>query len=365
MVDDQMSYAKDKPYNDLPLLPPALELETKPVLKKSIAACAKLAELKGIAEQLPNPSILLRSFVLQEAKLSSEIENIVTTNDDLFRAASEIVGSYDPATKEVLRYEVAVWTGYERIRKQPLLTTNLFTDLAAIINGQPNLTVRKTTGTKIENSRKEVVYTPPEGEQIIREKLTNLEQFIHDKDDLEPLIKMAVVHYQFEAIHPFIDGNGRTGRIVNILYLLQQGLVDLPMLYLSRYIIENKNEYYRLLRGVTEHLEWEPWILYMLDGVEATADSAIHKIRRLITLLNETQQEVREKLPKIYSKDLVEVLFKLPYCRISFLEEAGIAKREAASKYLKKLAEIGLLQSVKAGREHYYVNARMVEWLRE
>jgi Fic family protein len=359
-----MNYQKGKPYNDLPHLPPSVELETKLVLKKSSSARAKLAELKGIQEQLPNQSILLRSFVLQEAKLSSEIENIVTTNDELFRAASEIEGAYDLATKEVLQYEAAVWHGHERIKQQPLITTNLCTELAAIIKQQSNLSVRKTTGTRIENSRREVVYTPPEGEQIIRQKLTNLEEFIHGSDDLEPLVKMAIIHYQFEAIHPFLDGNGRTGRILNILYLQQQGIIDLPVLYLSRYIIERKNEYYRLLQGVTEETDWQPWLMYMLDSVEVTAESAIQKIRCLIALLSEAQTEIKEKLPKIYSKDLVEVLFKLPYCRINFLEQAGIAKREAASKYLRKLAEIGLLQSVKAGREHYYINKRMLDWLK-
>lgn len=356
-------YKPDTPYNELPLLPPAVEMESKEVLKKSISATAKLAELKGMGNQIPNQSVLLSGLGLQEAKLSSEIENIVTTNDEIFKALSEIEGHYDSATKEVLRYRDALWKGFHLMKERKLLTTNLFIELAATIKQQENFSVRQLPGTKIMNSRRETIYTPPEGEDVIRSKLLNLEKFIHNEDGLDALVKMAVVHYQFEAIHPFYDGNGRTGRIINILFLVLNDLLDLPVLYLSRYIIQNKNQYYTLLRSVTEESNWKEWIMFMLDAVEQTAGSAIQKIHRLKDLLAETQREIQEKAPRIYSKDLVEALFIQPYCRIQFLEQAGLGHRQTVANYLKKLDEIGVVHGVKTGREVYYINKRMVEWI--
>lgn len=355
-----MPYNKDQPYNDLPLLPPKHELETKVVLKKAITATAALAELRGVGNQIPNQSMLIKAFVLQEARLSSEIENIVTTNDELYRAFAEVDAHFDPATKEVLRYQTALWHGYQLMTDRPFLTTNLFIELVGIIKQLDGLNVRTGGGTKLANpTSREIIYTPPEGEHVIRNKLANLEEFIHATDDLDPLVRMAVMHYQFEAIHPFADGNGRTGRILNILYLIMKEMLDIPILYLSSYIIEHKTAYYQGLRGVTEDGAWESWILYMLDAIEQTARATSKKIVAIRALLQEYIGIVQEKLPKIYSKDLVEVLFSQPYCRIRFLEQANIAKRQAASTYLQQLEEIGLIRAVKVGREIYYVNDRL------
>lgn len=263
----------------MPPLPPKAEVETKAILKKAISAGRALAELKGLGETIPNQSILVNSIILQEAKASSEIENIITTHDALFRAFSAKTSQVDPATKEVLRYREALWEGYSSLKDQPLLTTNLFISIVQTIRAN-NAGIRNTPGTKIVNAATgEVVFTPPEGEDIIRNKLKNLEDYIHAEDTLDPLIKLALIHYQFEAIHPFTDGNGRTGRIINILYLAWKRLLELPVLYLSKYIIEQKSDYYRLLRGVTEREEWEPWILYDgghdggLMGVKSAVDS--------------------------------------------------------------------------------------------
>lgn len=247
-------FKKEQPYNSLPLLPPSIELETKDILKAAIDANKSLAELKGIAKTIPNQSILISTLPLQEAKLSSEIENIATTNDKLYEAFASSSENYDPQTKEVLRYREALWEGYNKLNKRGLLTTNLFVEIYRRIKGT-DAGIRNTPGTRIKNSKGEILYTPPEGEIIIREKLKNLEEFIHNTgDNIDPLIKMALIHYQFEAIHPFTDGNGRTGRIINVLYLIQQNHLELPILYLSRFIIENKNKYYELLRNVTEKI---------------------------------------------------------------------------------------------------------------
>jgi Fic family protein len=357
---NMMAYNKDVPYNDLPLLPPRFELETKVVLKKAISATAALAELRGIGNQIPNQSMLIRAFVLQEARLSSEIENVVTTNDELYKAFADVEGKFDAATKEVLYYENALWHGYQIMKERPLLTTNLFIQIAEIIKRLEGMGVRSNPGTKLANPiTGDVVYTPPEGEDLIRTKLANLEEFIHSDDELDPLVRMAVMHYQFEAIHPFHDGNGRTGRILNILYLLKEGMLDIPVLYLSRYIIENKNAYYEGLKNVTENQAWEAWILYMLNAVEKTAKATSQKILAIRALMHEYLATAQEKLPKIYSKDLIEVLFSQPYCRIKFLEQAGIAKRQAASNYLQQLEGIGLVRGVRLGREVYYVNDRL------
>ncbi len=356
-----MSYNKDQPYNDLPLLPPNHELETKAVLKKSISATAALAELRGVGNQIPNQSLLINAFVLQEAKLSSEIENIVTTNDELYKAFAKVDVQANPATKEVLRYQTALWHGYEVMKNRPFLTTNLFVELVGIIKQIDGLNVRTGSGTKLANPvSSAIIYTPPEGERVIRNKLANLEEFIHAPDDLDPLVRMAIMHYQFEAIHPFVDGNGRTGRILNILYLVMKEMLNIPVLYLSRYIIENKTAYYQGLREVTENQSWESWILYMLDAVEKTARATSKKIIDIQALLGEYVSIVQEKLPKIYSKDLIEMLFSQPYCRIQFLERANIAKRQAASAYLQQLENIGLIRAVRVGREVYYVNDRLL-----
>ncbi|MCP4696647.1 MAG: Fic family protein [Gammaproteobacteria bacterium] len=357
-----MSYDRNRHYNDLPLLPPSAELETPAVLKKTIAASRELAELKGAGNVIPNQAILVNSIVLQEARSSSEIENIVTTNDELYQALSD--NSFAaPHAKEVLRYREALWHGFKLLKSRPL-SVNLFVELVRAIK-LIDMGIRKVPGTKIAREDGKAVYTPPEGESVLRDKLANLERFIHADDGLDPLVKLAVMHYQFEAIHPFTDGNGRTGRIINILFLVEKGLLEIPVLYLSDYIIRNKAAYYDGLRRVTEEGDWQTWILYLLDAMQNTARQTREKIFRIRDLMEETRQRVREQAPKAYSKDLIEVIFQHPYCKIGFIEDAGIARRQTASNYLKELETIGLLQSLKAGREKYYVNERLLAVLRE
>jgi len=349
------------PYNDLPLLPPQEELETKAVLKQAISANRILANLRGLAAQIPNQGMLIQSVVLQEARLSSEIENIVTTNDELYRADADPDSKTDPQTKEVLRYRQALNAGFHALKTRPL-STNLFIDIVRNIKAI-ELDIRKVPGTALKNSAGEIVYTPPEGESVIRDKLSNLEQFIHAPNDLDPLIKMAVMHYQFEAIHPFEDGNGRTGRIINLLYLVDQGLLDIPVLFLSRYIIANKAGYYEGLRRVTEEQAWEQWVLFMLKAVQETAQQTFDQVTRILELMEQTQQVVQQQAPNIYSKDLIEVIFRHPYTKIQFLVDAGIAKRQTASAYLQTLAELGILRPDKKGRELYYINDALFEAL--
>lgn len=359
-----MSFERDRPYNDLPPVPPAgVSLETPVVLKRTIAAARALAELKGAGNIIPNQKILLTGILLQEARLSSEIENIVTTNDELYQAvADDLFTQASPHTKEVLRYQQALWTGYQKLVSRPL-SVNLFIELVEIIKGQ-TMGIRRVPGTKLTGVGGEVVYTPPEGETLLRDKLSNLERFIHnDGDGLDPLVKLAVLHYQFEAIHPFADGNGRAGRIINILYLVEKGLLDLPVLYLSRYIIRKKDDYYKGLRRVTEAGDWESWILYVLTGIEEMARDTRTRIEAIRDLMDETSKVAQDKTGKAYSKDLVELIFEQPYCKIRFLEDRGIAMRQTASNYLKAFADAGLLHAVKAGREIFYINHRLLRVL--
>lgn len=359
-----MSFDRDRPYNDLPSLPPQVELETKAVLKKAIAANRELAMLKGSGDVIPNQAILVNGIVLQEARLSSEIENIVTTNDEMYRAAGDdLFTEADPGTKEVLRYREALWYGFERLRERPL-STNLFVEIVQMIK-QTNLGIRNVPGTKIARPSGEVIYTPPEGEALLRDLLANLETFLHRDDDLDPLIKLAVAHYQFEAIHPFTDGNGRTGRIVNILYLVDRGLLSLPVLYLSHYIIQNKAAYYDGLRRVTEEGAWEDWVLYILDAIETTARQTRERISRIRELMIETVTVARDRVGKAMSKEVVEVVFEQPYCRGKFLEERGLASRNTAASYLSSLEQAGLLRRQKYGREVYYINDRLLDILSE
>ena len=266
LYESDMTFDKNKPYDDLPLLPPRRDVETKLILKKTIKANKALVELKSKGNIIPNQNILLDTLTLIEAKDSSEIENIFTTHDQLYQISFLGEDKCDPATKEVSRYRHALWHGIKLLKQRPL-STNLFIELVQIIK-ENNAHIRCTPGTKIANSSGKVIYTPPEGENIIRTKLANLEQFIHKDDDIDPLIKLAIIHYQFEAIHPFSDGNGRVGRIINLLYLLEQGLLETPVLFLSRYFIENRKGYYEGLKNITEKEDWESWILYILDAVE-------------------------------------------------------------------------------------------------
>lgn len=352
---------RNHPFNDLPPLPPAIELETTAVLKKAIAANRQLAELKGLVHSIPNQSILINGIVLQEARLSSEIENIVTTNDELYKAASDEKIAKNPQAKEVLRYREALWHGYTLLGKKPL-STNLFVELVAIVKGH-DIGVRRMPGTKIGNSKGEIIYTPPEGESVIRNKLAELEKFIHADDGLDPLIKLALMHYQFEAIHPFTDGNGRTGRIINILFLVEKGLLDTPILFLSHYILRTKSSYYDGLREVTENNAWENWVLYMLEAIQMTALETQERVKMILKTMEKVKELVQTKASKIYSKDLIETIFKHPYCKVSFLEQAGVAKRQTAAMYLHTLEQLEILQSLKVGREVYYINTELAKIL--
>jgi len=356
-----MPFDRRQPFNDLPGLPPPVDLESRVVLKQAIASNRVLANLRGLAAQMPNQGMLINSLVLQEARLSSEIENIVTTNDELYRADADADGKANAHTKEVLRYRQALNYGFRELKVRPL-ATNLFIEIVQIIK-EVELGIRKVPGTALKSLLGEVIYTPPVGEGVIRDKLANLEQFMHAQDELDPLIKMAVTHYQFEAIHPFEDGNGRTGRILNVLFLVDKGLLELPVLFLSRYIMANKIGYYEGLRGVTERQDWEGWILYMLKAVEATAQQTFDQVVRIRSLMEQVREQVGKQAPGIYSKDLVEAIFKHPYTKIQFLVDAGIAKRQTASTYLQTLAGLGVLRQSKQGREMYYINDALLSEL--
>jgi len=355
-----MPFRPDRPYNDLPALPPGQDVETKAVLKACIAARAALAELRVSGQLIPNQAVLINSIPLLEAQASSEIENIVTTTDRLFRFANDEAGNQaDPATKEALRYRTALSEGFRSLKERPISTSTAIA-VCRTIKGV-DLDIRATPGTALMNEATgAVIYTPPEGQNLLRDKLANWERYIHEAEDIDPLIRLAVMHYQFEAIHPFTDGNGRTGRVLNLLYLVDKGLLDIPVLYLSRYIIGNKRAYYDRLLAVTTEEAWEDWILYMLQAVRETADWSTARIRAIRDLLDQTAERIRRDLPKIYSRELVEVIFVNPYCRIGDLVSAGIAKRQAAAVYLKTLTEQGLLQEMKAGRENLYINPALL-----
>ena len=355
-----MSWHPEKPYNDLPLLPPGVELETKAVLKRCISARAALAELKQAAALIPNQAMLINTLPILEAKDSSEIENIVTTTDKLFQYAGSDEAHADPATKEALRYRSALYEGWQTLANRPI-NTNMVESICSQIKGV-DMAVRKVPGTALANDHTgEIISTPPAGEKVLRDLLSNWESFLHEQPELDPLIRMAVMHYQFEAIHPFTDGNGRTGRILNILYLVQEELLSLPILYLSRYIIASKGQYYSGLLAVTKEQAWEPWLLYMLDAVESTAKWTTQKILSIRALSDHTADYVRAQLPKIYSRELVDTIFEQPYCRISNLVDAGIAKRQTASEYLKKLVGIGVLVEQQAGRERLYIHPKLIQ----
>lgn len=356
-----MNWNPEKPYNDLPLLPPEVELETKAVLKRCIEARAALAELKQAAELIPNQAMLINTLPLLEAKDSSEIENIVTTTDKLFQFADGDDAHADLATKEALRYRRALYEGWQALSKRPI-NTNMAESICSQIKGV-DMSVRKVPGTTLANDKTgEIIYTPPEGEKVLRDLLSNWEKLLYEHAELDPLIRMAVMHYQFEAIHPFTDGNGRTGRVLNILYLVQEELLNLPILYLSRYIIANKSQYYSNLLTVTREQAWEPWLLYMLQAVESTAQWTTQKIISIRKLADHTADYVREQLPKIYSRELIDTIFEQPYCRISNVIEANIAKRQTASEYLKKLVSIGVLVEQQVGRERLFIHPKLI-WL--
>ncbi|HUH47666.1 MAG TPA: Fic family protein [Arenibacter sp.] len=363
-MSSEIIYNPEIPYNDLPLLPPTKEIESKAILKKTITASRALSELKGAITNLPNPILFIDTINLQEARASSAIENIITTQDELFKASIADKKNDNPATKEVIHYKNALWYGVERIKERPVLTTNLFIAIMRIIKENES-GIRNAPGTQLKNPvTNKVIYTPPEGEKVIREKLKNLEVFIHAEDDIDPLVKMSIIHYQFEAIHPFFDGNGRTGRIILLLYLKYAGLLDLPALYLSSYIIEHKDQYYANLRKVTEEGNWQDWILYMLDMIEQTALRGRQQIADIEKLMNIMGGEIQERLPKVYSKDLLEVLFQLPYTKRIQLEKAGLGNLKTVGNYLKDLEANGFLKSEQVGKERLYLNFRLLEVLK-
>lgn len=351
-----MPFDRLQPYNDLPLLPPVAELESKAVLKQVIAARAALAELKGAAQLLPNQGVLIQAIGLQEAKLSSEIENIVTTHDDLYRGFANDGEGASPQTKEVLRYKDALWQGHQWVKQGMPLTTRLFETLYQVVK-QADDGVRRLPGTRLANpATGEIIYSPPEGEAVIRDKVANVERFINEPSELDPLVRMAVAHYQFEAIHPFPDGNGRVGRILNILQLQAEGLLDVPILYLSRYIIENKGAYYRGLSGVTERGEWENWVLYMLRGVEQMAKVTSERIQAVMALKQTACLQAEKVLPKVQVPAIMDVVFRHPYCKVRFMEEAGLGSRPTCTKYLRALVSAGLLREQAVWRENYFIN---------
>jgi Fic family protein len=351
-----------QPHNALPPLPPKADIETRPVLKACIDARAAVEGLRQAGRLIPNQSVLINTIPLLEARASSEIENIITTADALFKHAQLDPEKADNATREALQYRTALRQGVDSLQRRPL-TTSTAVAVCSTIKGQ-QMDIRRVPGTKLENPASgEVVYTPPEGEALLRDKLANWERFIHEQPAIDPLIRMAVAHYQFEAIHPFTDGNGRTGRVLNQLMLVEYGLLESPVLYLSRYIIRNKADYYRLLLSVTRDAAWEEWILYMLKGMSETALWTTAKIGAIRSLMEHTAEYVRSHAPKLYSHELVELIFTQPYCRIHNLVKSGIAKRQTAADYLKALVDIGVLKDVKVGREKLFIHQNFISLL--
>ena len=351
----------------IPKLPLHIDLETKAILKQLNLANKQLAELKGVAQTIPNETILINSLTLQEAKDSSEVENIVTTHDELYRADLDIHKAIISAsTKEVLNYRHAIQTGFTLIRKNKLLTNNVIKNIQQILE-ENSAGFRAVPGTMLKNSKGEIIYTPPQDKQIVEQTMENLEQYINDSSmsDIDPLIKMAIIHHQFESIHPFYDGNGRTGRIISILYLVANDLLDLPILYLSRFITHNKGEYYRLLQDVREvednAPQWEAWILVMLKGVEETAKETIRLVKGIAFLMNEYKQILRPLFAKQYRHELLNNLFFHPYTKIDFVQRDMMVQRKAAAKYLDMNVASGLMEKIKIGRTNYYMNTKLIE----
>lgn len=341
-------------------LPLSSDLETKAILKQAIKANKALAELKGVSRTIPNESILVNTLILTEAKESSAIENIVTTHDELFKADVLEEKVINLNTKEVMNYASALRQGFNLVRSNDLLINRYILSIQEELEGNA-AGFRTQAGTTLKDGEGNVVYTPPQDIQEIERLMENLEQYINDDslDDLDHLVKMAIIHFQFESIHPFYDGNGRTGRIINILYLCLKGLLDNPILYLSRFIIQNKAKYYELLQDVRDNDNWEEWILYILKGVEETALESIQIIKSISALMLKFKQEIRTKLPKIYSKDLLENLFKHPYTKIEFLQQDIDKVRQTAAIYLDALVDIGLMEKIKHGKSNYYINKEL------
>ena len=342
-----------------------VNLKTNKILEQLTLSSRALAELKGYSNTIPNMHILINAVTINEAKDSSAIENIVTTHDDIYKVLTES-GYKTESAKEVVDYRNAIWLGYEQIKKDGYINTNTIVKIQGTIEHN-NAGIRKLPGTELKNSLTgETIYTPPQNEQEIKKYLKNLEDFINNNEDnIDPLIKVCLIHYQFESIHPFYDGNGRTGRILNILYLVLNNLIDSPILYLSKYINKTKQEYYKLFNEVRDNNNFEDWILYILKGIEITSKETITLIEKIQNEMKNYKEEFRNKLPKIYSKELLESLFYEVYTKISYIERACNVTRLTASSYLNQLEEIGLLESEKVGRERLYKNTRLIKLLSE
>lgn len=356
----------EKAFNDLPPLPPSKEkIETLKVLKQLVRSSVALAELKGMVKILPNPKILLNAVILKEARTSSEIENVITTQDKLYQAISAKGIQIDSATKEVLRYREAMLYGVRFIIEKEFLSTNAIINIQKILE-ENNAGLRKLPGTALRNAATgKVIYTPPDNADTINRLMRNLEQYFNDQSSISPLIKMAVQHYQFESIHPFCDGNGRTGRILNILHLILHKQLESPVLYLSAYIIDNKTDYYRLLQEVRTKGNWEAWLIYILKGIEQTANETIKQVNEINQLFSKTQDLVKKNAPKSYSKELVELLFEHPYCKTEYLTDRMGISRITASKYLKELEKIKVLKSKQIWKETIYINTQLFDLLKK
>ena len=345
--------------------PPEINIETKAVLRKVASAHRSLAELKGLLSTVPNANILNETLILREARESSAIENIISTFDEVYQSSLAINQFASPEAKEVHLYAEALKTGFELLKTKGLLTVNYILKIQQVLL-QNNAGFRKLPGTKLLNDKTgEVIYTPPQDYNTIVSLMRNLETFINNDDliDMDPLVKMAVMHHQFETIHPFYDGNGRTGRIINILYLIQKELLDLPILYLSRYIIQNKNQYYSLLQQVREKNVWEEWILFMLQGIDETAKATISIIENIKQLMQSYKEQIRKEFPKIYSQELLNNLFKYPYTKIEYLQADLEKSRNTCISYLEQLAKAGLLVKQKKGRDNFYINQPLFDLL--
>lgn len=349
----------------IPLLPLTIDIETKAILKKVASARSALAEMKGVAASIPNESILINTISLQEAKDSSAIENIITSHDDLYQSDFLTKNFKNLATKEVHNYVQASLLGFEIVKKQGFISNNHIIQTQAIIE-ENSAGFRKIPGTALKNEQTgEVIYTPPQHPEEIQKLMNNLEAFMNDNElsDLDPLVKMAIIHHQFESIHPFYDGNGRTGRIINILYLVKEGLLNIPILYLSRFINQNKVEYYRLLQKVRSENEWEEWILFILEGVQQTSLQAIEMIQGIKALMLQHKLKIRRERPRIYSQDLLNNIFRHPYTKIEFVIKELNVGRITATRYLDELTAIGILHKEKIWKDNYYINKSLFDFL--
>ncbi len=363
-IQSMKNFNPETPFNELPPLPPLIDIETPLVLKACIAAHKELAQLKVAERLIPNQTVLINSIPLLESQASSAIENIVTTTDELFEHAEGDGGAINSATKETLRYRQALYQGYQALKTRPL-SIAMICDICTTIR-EIETEVRNLPGTALINDvTRKKIYTPPEGVQLLRQLLTNWQEYLHQEDDIDPLIKLAIQHYQFEAIHPFPDGNGRTGRIINLLYLIEKGLLETPILYLSGYIIDHKNQYYSKLLKVTTDQLWIDWVLYFLAAIKETAKWTTEKIFAIDRLIKSSRDFIKSKASNIYNKELVELLFTQPYIRIADLVKTNLMGRDTASKHLQILCEIGFLKEMKRGRDKLFINHRFLDLLKQ